>query len=158
MSDPRELCRRFEDRLLEDRGHGSLSEMLRHHLDDCPGCREQLRTHALLIAAFESEAPPEPSSAFDARLTTAVTAKVRIERLRGWRLSAMAAYTALAGGATAWLLNDVTLAVDPGSGWTALLVSLLVPPSFALALALSRLLPTRPAGGSGAGPPMLLGL
>lgn len=159
MPDPRENCLEFEDRLLENRTLDPLPESLQGHLDECPSCRRQFGAHALLTAAFEGETVPALSATFDTRLTTAVgVAEVRIERLRGWRLSAMAAYITLAGGATAWLLRDVALTLDPGSAWTALLVALLVPPSFALALALSRLLPARPGGGSGAGPAMLLGL
>lgn len=158
MSEPRKLCRQFEDWLLENTGQ-PLAKVWQEHLDGCASCREQGATHTLLAAGFATEPVPELSVAFDRRLATRLGEGVRVRRLRGWRLAAMAAYAAFATAGLAWALRDVPLPVlDPSSAWTALLACALVPPSLALALLLSRFMPLRNPGAAQRGSGLLLGL
>lgn len=136
-------CERFEEWLLEARPDDPPT--WRSHLDACAGCRAQWQTHRMLAATLGEESVPEFSAAFDAGLERKLAATaVRVEALRGWRLAAMAGY-ALAGGAILrWLFLAFPLpALDPGSPWLLVAALLVVPLSFSLAIAATKLLPTQ---------------
>ena len=143
MSEQHTDCDRFEDWLLEGGGDSSAWHL---HLEECSSCRQQWASHQMLVASFAEAAVPELSPAFQAGLEHKLQTAVRVEPLRGWRLAAFAGYALAAAAFLRWIFFRFPLpsiSIDPSSPWVSIAALIAVPLTFLLAIAATRLLPTR---------------
>lgn len=147
MSESRTDCQRFEEALL-DSGPDADLRSWHDHLEGCAGCREQWAAHRMLVATLAEEVVPELSPAFQAGLHSKIDLALEFKPLRGWRLVAMIGYALAAVLLLRWVFTQSPLpALDLSSPWVTVAALIVVPLSFWLTIAATRLLPTaRPKG------------
>ena len=148
MSENHTDCDRFEAGLLEG-ATTSVLDAWQPHLEACADCRQQWRTHQMLVATFAQEAVPELSPAFDAGLQRKIDSAIETKPLKGWRLVAMAGYAVIAALLLRWVFTRFPLPsifIDSTSPWTVALAIAAVPLTLWMTIAATRWLPSRRGG------------